>query len=188
MSKFFANFPKNPYTMPGQSSTVIATNIFKRFRPVPSVLTNISIYYTYDIIDGDKPEIVSQKFYESVDYDWVILMFNEMLDPYFSWPLSSREMETFLEKKYGSFRNATQTIHHYEWIIQPRTVLDDGTIIDERTLVVDKTNYDALSATERKKVYCYDYELNLNESKRTIKVPNERYLPQIDLEKAKIFG
>lgn len=188
MAVFFNDFPIIDYDINGKGDTVQATDIFRRFRPIQELMNNITIYYTYDVMDGERPDIVSYKFYKTVDYDWIILMFNKMRDRYFDWPMSYREFTDFIKKKYGSIQNAMQTVHEYRMILQPHQVLNDGTVVQERSLIVDETTYYSLPAHERKIVYAYDYYNELNEKRRTIKIPNEIYLGQILQEKETILN
>ena len=188
MSTFFNNFPIINYDMNKTGQGFQSVDLLKRFKPLDSILSRAALYYEYVIRDGDRPDIVSHKYYDSTDYDWIILLFNLKLDPYFDWPMTSQEMERYLEKVYGSVRNSTQTVHHYERILQAREKLYDGTIIEERVLTVDHTTYLDLEDYERRLVYNYDYEVQQNENRRLIRIPNERYLPQIEAERKRIFG
>lgn len=188
MAVFFNDFPIIDYDINGDGNAVQVTDIFRRFRPIHELLNNITIYYTYDVMDGERPDIVSYKFYKTVDYDWLILMFNKMNDRYFDWPMSYREFGDFIKKKYGSIQIAMQTVHHYERIIQKKQMLHDGTSVPERTLIVDQTTYFQLPADERKVVYAYDYYNQENENRRTIKIPNEIYIGQILAEKETILN
>jgi hypothetical protein len=189
MPVYFKEFPKLQYGFrPDLDKTMTMVNILRRFRPVREVLERAVIYYTYDIKDGERPDIVSHKIYETVDYDWIILMFNMRFDPYYSWPLSYEEFNTFLKKKYGSVESSTQTIHHYEQIIQAKSVQWNGNVIPERSLVIDSTVYAQLPADQRRIVYCYDYENDRNEKRRTIKLVDSTYIPQILEVKKKILS
>lgn len=191
MATYFNDFPKINYTFAcdeAKLNTVKLVNILRRFKPLDDIMNNLVLYYTYQIKEGERPDIVSYKMYDSVEYDWVILMFNQKIDPYFEWPMDSNQFFEYIENKYGSLSAATSTVHQYEKIIQDRTVLTDGTIIPERKLVIDSTAYAALPANERNLVYKYDYEFDLNEARRDIKILDSGYLPQLRREKQRIFG
>lgn len=55
----------------------------------------------YEIQDGERPETLSHRIYERADLHWLILLFNEIHDPTFEWPLSSAELESKIAKKYN---------------------------------------------------------------------------------------
>lgn len=115
--------------------------------------------------------------------DWLILLPNEILDPYFQWPLSQNQLNDVIRKKYGSVSTAMAQVHHYEQIIQPRTELvnSDGEkiVVSERTLQVDQTTYISLAANAKREVTAYDYELANNEKYRTISIIDIAYVPSI---------
>jgi len=57
----------------------------------------------YTIQDGERPEMLSYRIYDRVDLYWTILLFNEIHDPTFEWPLSTAELESKLQKKYKGY-------------------------------------------------------------------------------------
>jgi hypothetical protein len=188
MSNFFSDHPIIGYDIDHNGSSVRAVNILKRFKPIDTLLDRSVLYYTYDVQDGERPDVVAFKFYGRVDYDWVVLMFNQMADRFFDWPMSYHEFTTYIEQKYGSSRIAMQTVHHYERILQQKETLVDGTFVQERVVNVDQAAYLLLDDNERRVVYQWDHEMALNEKRRTIRILDESYIPQLLSEKKTIFG
>jgi hypothetical protein len=160
----------------------------------PTLLDNPVIYYKYDIQDGDTPEIIAHKYYGDVYRYWIVLYVNQILDPQWGWPVTGNTFESYINDKYPSI-NVYDTAHHYEKII---TQVDSGTLITTtNTLVIDEYTYNNLPesttsvyfpsgtvtiTTTKKIVSLYDYELNLNESKRNIKLLNSLYVNQLETE------
>jgi hypothetical protein len=190
--QYFDSLPKL-YTITPRGTSVL-TNIMARASIIQSVLNNPLLYYTYDIQDSDTPEIVAHKYYGSSYYYWVLMYTNQLTDPLWDWPLSRRNFDAYIEQKYTQFDPYTTT-HHYEKII---TQVDAGTntttenivnisLIDYIVLQETTTTYSlptgqvTVSVT-KKAVSYYEYELNLNESKRTIKILNKSYLGQFEDE------
>ena len=70
MSNYFKNIPNVLYdingTEPNQFRAV--TNIMSRVRFKPSVIENITDYYPYKVLEGERPDIVSFKKYGTVAY------------------------------------------------------------------------------------------------------------------------
>ena len=68
MSNYFKNIPNVLYdingTEPNQFRAV--TNIMSRVRFKPSVIENITDYYPYKVLEGERPDIVSYKKYGKV--------------------------------------------------------------------------------------------------------------------------
>jgi hypothetical protein len=105
----------------------------------------------------------------------LILMTNNIVDPLFEWPLGVREFESYLKGKYGSLAAAHSTVHEYRKILNEQSVLFDGTIVPRRTLVVDETTYNTLSEPDRESISKYQYEDELNDSRRDILyIPSNR--------------
>lgn len=187
MSKFFTDFPKIQYDLNKNEDANLTVNVLRRFAPLRQVMERAVIYFRYEIHDGERPDIVAHKVYGDSDYFWVLLMFNEIHDPHFEWYKSYYDFISYIEHKYGSIRHAEQTIHHYEWIIQHAKTFEDGSRIPEKILIVDQTTYVGLIDEDRRAVTIMDYEENLNNSRRQIKVLDGQYLPQLDAERARIF-
>lgn len=182
MSGFFKPFPTIQYDINKNNQSILATNIMLRFKIRDIVLKYTELLFEYVVKDGEKPFMVSDRYYQRPDLSELILMTNFVIDPYFDWPLSTNEFDSYLETKYGSVRNATQRVHSYWQIIQPRTQYYNGIIVEERALQVDLTTYLSLTDEERKQVLCYDYEHDLNEKKRHISLIKKNYIPQIEAE------
>lgn len=187
MSNYFKDFPIIDYNFQRRGTLIKTVNTTKRFTILHKVLDNITLYHQYLIKEGQRPDIVSDLLYNSVDFDWLILMVNQRFDPYYQWPLFYNEFNQYLEDKYGSVSASTQLVKEYRMITVPYQKLYDGTVINEQSLVIDHDLYLTLPDYERKLVYAYDYEFNLNESRRKIKVLSSAYLSQITNEKSDIF-
>jgi hypothetical protein len=190
--QYFDSLPKLITVTP--EATTVLTNIMARASIIPTVYKNPLLYYTYDVQDGDTPEIVAHKYYGSTYDYWVLLYTNEMMDPQWSWPLSAKNFDTYIVKKYTTFDPYTTT-HHYEKII---TQSDSVTnITTENVINIDVDTYNSLVETTntyslptgyvtveitKRAVSYYNYEMNLNESKRTIRILNKIYLSQFQDE------
>jgi len=183
MSQYFSNFPIINYKLPALGERVFATDITKRVVLRDFYRRNFLSYYTYDIQDGERPDNVAYKFYRESTLDWLILLPNEILDPYYQWPLETNRFNDYIRKKYGSVENAMTQIHHYEVITQKRNEITnaDGEkiLLPEKTLVVDRTTYFENDAANRKLVYAYDYEISLNDKRRNISIIDASYVPSI---------
>ena len=89
MSNYFHTFPTLPYdtdgTMPNKYQTV--RNIMNRAKIKDSIKSDIAAYYPYLVQEGERPDILSFRYYGSVSYAYLILLFNNIIDPQFDWPL-----------------------------------------------------------------------------------------------------
>lgn len=178
MPHLFSYFPKTDYRfLDGQTKSVVDITRGIRLREV--LTDRATIYYTYSVQDGDRPDTVASKYYEDSSLDWIVLLPNKILDPYWDWPRTNEEMSSFLRQKYGSVSTAKSTLHHYEKIVRAAGKRVDGTPYPEKTIVVDETTFNASPASETRTVYAYEHEHDLNESRRTIKLVDRENVPAI---------
>ena len=215
MAKYFNYFPKTFYTSNNDVNGVEAiTNIIARFAFDSQLKENSSAFYPYQIQDSDTPEIIADKYYGNVEYHWVVLLFNNIIDPQFDWPLKSDTLIDYIDKKYtanGSANTPAQSgltwalsesnVQGYFKVVT--TTANDGTITQEK-ITIDANTYANVAtgintyttqAGESVKVVVtketqsyYTYETNLNESKREINLVKSDFLPQIEKEFKRVIS
>ena len=185
MSNYFKNIPNVLYdingTEPNQFRAV--TNIMSRVRFKPSVIENITDYYPYKVLEGERPDIVSFQKYGTVAYAYLILLLNNIVDPLFDWPLPSRQFENYIIEQYGSIATAQATNKYYYQIVRAevaRTGVSER--VPEYKIIVDQTTYNSLDASVRSAQNVYDYEVELNDNKRNINIINPDFIQDIDYE------
>jgi hypothetical protein len=196
--KYFETLPK-VVTTDNNSNSILLTNLLARASVVSNLWTNPLLYYSYDLQDGDTPEIVAHKYYGDMYRYWIVLTSNQLLDPQWDWPMSGSVLNSYLINKYGE-SNIYGDIHHYEQILTQvdnnsgvTTILNN--IIGENeynNLLTDTTSYTLPTGTvtvtvSKRAVTVYEYELELNESKRTIKLLNKSYVNQFESEFVKLM-
>lgn len=191
MAFYFRPFPTISYRIPGQKKSIPVTDITRRF-VISDFFTKAKVTFDeYVVNDGERPDTVAYDYYGDQKMDWLILLTNEIQDPYFQWSMSYDQFHAYLKQKYGSVEYTQRTVHHYEKIIQQqKTIVESGLnqrILPEKTLVVDYTTYLTLVATERKAVTIYDYESNINDSNRQIYLLDLNYLQIIKEQHPYIF-
>jgi len=185
--QYFDTLPKIIKT-DNVGNSIIMTDLMARCSIIPEILNNPMVYYDYDVQDGDTPEIVAYKYYGDSYRYWAVLFANQITDPQWDWPLSSNDFDVFIADKYQDF-NPYSTVHHYEKVITQydattQTTTTKNIIIDENTynsLVTGTSSYTldtgiVTVTISKTAVSYYDYELNLNESKRSIKILNSVYI------------
>lgn len=182
MSNYFSYFPKTKHDLTNIGQTVDLTNILRRFKVRSSVKNGISVYFDYEIQEGDRPDTIAEKYYGSPAYAWLVLHFNDIIDPVFEWPLFSNDFENYLKGKYGSITTSQSTVHEYRQILNEAKVLNNGTRIPKRWVVVDLTTYSTLAEVDKESISKYDYEIEKNEVKRKVKVLDKKYLTQVQEE------
>lgn len=179
MSKYFRFFPDVKHDLTFEGKSVLLTNILKRFKFHESLKKTIGVFYEYDIQDGERPDTIAAKYYGDPGYGWVVLLFNDKYDPIFDWPLFGYDFDQYIKGKYGSLSEAQAQVHEYRQILNQKETQVDGTIKQEKYIVVDQTTYNSLNGAYRKLVNKYEWEIEENERKRKIKILDKKYLPQI---------
>ena len=153
-----------------------AINIMARAKIRDLVKSQNTLYYEHTVRDTDRPDTLSHQYYGSVDQTWAIFYANDILCPFFEWPLDSRQFNQYLIAKYGSVEGTQSltAVHHY--------LLDDKYVIDQTTY-----EDDFIEASRKRAVTIYDYEFELNEQRRNIRILDVRYIRQISEELRQIF-
>ena len=93
--KYFENFPIIEY----QGRRV--RDITRRSAFTKAIVNNPFIYYPYTVKEGERAEDVARWYYGSVDYIWVVYMSNNIIDPYYEWPMDPQTFKDYLVKKYS---------------------------------------------------------------------------------------
>ena len=192
MSEFFSNYPRIAYDISGGNSTVpnytVAVNLMIRNKLRDAVEDDITIYYPYIVPEGMRPDVLSYQYYGDTIYTWTIYLVNNILDPYWEWPLSYKDFREYMSSKYGSIPTAQSTIHHYEYITRARAE-KTGTSdpVPAYRLEIDYQTYTETLADEREIIYSYGYENDLNESKREIQMIDAAYIQTVQDEARGLF-
>lgn len=101
MSNFFKQFPTVGYDFDRNGILQNMTDIFRHVKPLDNFIDNSLGYRFYEIQDGERPDIVSQKLYGTPNYYWTFFVVNERLhDGYREWPMSQIDFSEYLDKKY----------------------------------------------------------------------------------------
>lgn len=188
MPFFFEPFPTVNYDLKKNNKLAVLTNVTLRLKIQEILRSRTAVYYNYNVKDGERPDIIAYKYYGDPSLDWIILLVNNIIDPFYDWPLDSASFDRYIKDKYGSVANAQARVHHYEKILNTQSVLFDGTIIPERKVIVDLSTYNTLSPNLRRIVFDYDYEIELNNKKTEIKILEKRYVTGILNQVENVFA
>lgn len=98
---FFKKFPTVQYDFNRDGILQSMTDIFRHVKPLDNFIDEALAYRIYEIQDGERPDIVSEKIYGTPNYYWTFFVVNERLhDGYREWPLSQIDFSEYLDKKY----------------------------------------------------------------------------------------
>jgi len=107
MINLFDKFPKVSY------GNNIAINILTSIKFNDIAKRNNFVFYPYVVQEGERADIISANYYDDAKYSWVIYAANDIIDPFYDWPLSENDFKTFIIKKYSSAQAAIEKIVYY---------------------------------------------------------------------------
>jgi len=158
---YFNQFSTMLYDPAGDGSAKLCTNIMSRVRVRANMKKEIVMLDKYDVKENETPEIVADKHHGSPYYHWVVMLLNDIADVNHDWVKSTRQLQKYLLTKYTETQlNET---HHYEI---SQTSGDTTTKIE-----VENTTYPSATVITN-----YEYEVALNEEKRSIDLLRNEYL------------
>ena len=182
-------YDTKPISYPfSESDFTIVKNFFKRSKIDPNIFGYATFYNKYAVNEGVKIETIADRYYGKPEYDWVIILTNNFINPQFAFPLDNWTLRKVAEDKYGD--DTYSGIHHYETIETKsgQTLGGKSILALKGGLVVDKTFYDSpftywngtnnvtvAGNTVSKSVLNYDHEVAENEKRREIYILKKRY-------------
>ena len=172
---YFANFPFIIYDSVGNGDFKIVTNLLKRVALRTKVRTNTLLYDTYDVKEGETPEMIADKLYDDPQLHWVVLFVNNITDRYHQWPMNFGQFNAFIDDKYTDIN----AVHHYE-IAQ--TSGDTSINIDIGT---DTTGYSEADLTT---ITNYEFEVERQDTLRRIRLLDGEYIEQFVEEFENLMG
>lgn len=155
---FFSKFDQIKFK--GKSITNITNSILLKYRP----MDNATLYTYHTVVEGETAESLADHYYRNAKDHWVILLLNNIVDPYFDWALPMQELESMIIQKYGV--DGANRIHHlYN--------LDTGKIVDQLETSKFVSSDGEISVPlpfNYNPVTNREFETNKNDEKRKIKI------------------
>ena len=104
-------------------------------------------------------------------------MINNIIDPYWQWPLDAKNFTKYIQNKYGSAGAAKTNVHHYEQIIRPRVeVTGTSDPVPERIVEVYYDTFLTVGEDNRRIKYAFEWEQDRNEGYRSINLVQPAYI------------
>ena len=160
----------------------VTKNIFKRVKIKSEFFNDLTYFIKYKIVGDDRPDNVAYQVYGSTDYDWLILLANNIVNVGSEWPMTQESFSKYMTRKYGAELNFYKP-HHYETVEVKDSI---GRIIVRPGLQVPKdytiSYYDSgldsqITTTNIVKEYSnYDYENEIQDNIRNIFVIKKEYI------------
>jgi len=161
---YFNNFPQIQYDPTGSGTFSTIQDIMTRIKVRDYVKNNTSIFSKYSVPDGSTPEMVAFFLYGDAAYHWILLLFNQITNTYYDWPLSRKNFQKYVVDKYAN----PDAVHHYE--VSQSSGGD---------WVKIKVESDVVGATA---ITNLEYESELQDVKRNIRILQPGFLGQFKAE------
>ena len=107
---YFDQFPVIFYDAVGNGDPKVVTHLLKRVALHSKASESVALFDTYDVRNGETPEMIAHKYYDDAEYHWVILLVNNITDRYHQWPMNTRQFLAHLAERYDN----VDAVHHYE--------------------------------------------------------------------------
>lgn len=178
MAVYFNNFPKTTHN----GNLVI--DITRRVQLNSSTLSNPFVFLPYTIQQDERPEDIALYYYGSVRYTWLVYFSVGLIDPYFEWPLSSKQFDRYIIQKYQQQSGLTGT-SVLEW--SKNQTIDENIVhyINEKGDKISPESFNLnpnIVSSDWTAIRVYEYENNLNEQKRAIELVDNQYTAQAEEE------
>lgn len=198
MVTYFDYFPSINY----KDKKVV--DITKKVNIVETAKRDITLLKPYTVLDGEKPEDIAFYYYGSIDFYWLILMTNDMLNYYEDWVMDDNTFQKYMIKKYAKDSGNKKGYDVIVWTMD-ETSMDnilyfvdkEGKVFSKDTVIIDnipkhewkylktKSGQKYLIETYLNKVMdvrpfrIYEYEYLNNEQKRNILLIDSQYVSRV---------
>lgn len=108
MENYFNKFPNTIY------NDKECVDITRRVSIGDNQIRKTNLFYSYDIQNNLRIDQVAQYYYSDPTYDWLIMLQNGIIDPYYGWYLSEQDFDSYIIEKYGSYETSIKKIKYYQ--------------------------------------------------------------------------
>lgn len=170
---FFSNLPNVFVGVEGADEIISykkVKNIFRRVIVQEELQKFSNEFESYYIREGERPDMIANTYYGTPELDWVILLTNNIIDPYEGWPKDIHTLREVALKKYINIDG----VHHWE----TKEVKDGDILVTPKGVEVNETYRATVGGNTLSKalsiypVTNMEHETYLNEVKRLIALPS----------------
>lgn len=100
---YFTNFPTIDYPYYNSEQQRIfktARNATLRVKFSEYIKKYKTNFDEYTIRDSERPDTLADRLYERSDLHWIFYIINDVINPYYSWPMSNTDLQAFIDEKY----------------------------------------------------------------------------------------
>jgi hypothetical protein len=194
---FFNRLPNIEYDLKpvvfpfSEKEYALVKNFFRRYKLSESSYNYAVLFTEYTMTDEDRLDNLSQKTYGNPEYDWIIMITNNIINSYFDLPIKESDLYEMVDIAYNNSPgdpsiSAPDRIHHYETI---ETFNSTGDLVLKGGLKVERSFYTTpykyydngevvavAGNTISVPISNYEYEKTLNDERRKIYLLRPEYI------------
>lgn len=106
-TRYFENFPNIIYN--GQ----LCKDITRRSIIKAANTTSPFVFYPYELNDQLRADHIAEYYYQQSELDWLVLLSNQIIDPYYGWYSTNEQLEVKIEELHGTIEQAKQKVKFY---------------------------------------------------------------------------
>jgi len=115
---YFKNIGSVSIDIDGSGNLDLIKNLSAKAKISDALLNNAGYYQTIKIIDGERPDHLSQRLYNTDQYHWTFLLLNPQIKNIWDdWPMSSSQLVEYCTNKYQYLAGDTDTDLNNKFII-----------------------------------------------------------------------
>ena len=104
MGFYFRPFPRFRY------ANTAAINLTTKLNISAVAKKSTATYFPYSIKEGERADHLAKHYYEDPTLSWLVYLANDVVDPYYDWPLTANDFKAHMIKKYGTLEDAQEKI------------------------------------------------------------------------------
>lgn len=171
---YFDTIPKIQYDSVGAGNPKIVTNLLRRVAVRAKVKTNTLMFDTYDVKEGETPEIIAHKLYGDSELHWIVLLVNDVTDRYHQWPMNYSQFLQYINDKYVNADGTSNVdgVHHYEIAQSSGDTAKKIEVYNNSALYTGDTDFYASATTITNR----EYEESLQDERRKIRLLDPKFV------------
>ena len=115
---YFANIRNVLIDVDGSGNVDLLKNLTAKVTASNDLLNSAGFYQTVEIIDGERPDILSTRLYGTDQYHWTFLLLNPQIKNIWDdWPMSASQLIEYCTNKYQHLAADTDTDLNNKFII-----------------------------------------------------------------------
>ena len=171
---YFDTIPKIQYDSVGAGNPKIVTNLLRRVAVRAKVKTNTLMFDTYDVKEGETPEIIAHKLYGDSELHWIVLLVNHVTDRNHQWQMNYSQFLQYINDKYVNADGTSNVdgVHHYEIAQSSGDTAKKIEVYNNSALYTGDTDFYASATTITNR----EYEESLQDERRKIRLLDPKFV------------